>query len=307
MPAGNPTRDGRRGGTTFSLAMSAVAITLVARVASVKATEDPAALTYLPAHHEFSGSTQYTFVNSTGDVTSASAAPSYSYTLHTQVISQSLSYGCTDALRLSLGLARSYVDSRYNSGSEDYSSPTHFEGSSYLSLTYRLLKQSRQPFNLDLSVGNNGASTAISYEAADFALLARAGVYRSRGGMGFDPIQNVDLTVAETWGYTAELRSQFRLSPRWSLDLGAAYSSSPFRGSNTASIGDSSFQLKRPDALSVGVAAIYHIVPNRFSVQLGYQHIFIAQRRDEYADPTRDVTAGNQRADSFGLALIYRF
>jgi hypothetical protein len=300
-------RDGRRGGTTFSLAISVVAIALVARVDSVEATEDPAALTYLPARHEFSGSTAYTFVNSTGDVTSASASPGYSYDLHTQVISQSLSYGFTDALRLSLGLARNYVDSRYNFESVEYSAARHFEGASYLSLTYRLLDQSSQPFNLDLSVGNTGASTAVSYEAADFAILARAGVYRARGGTGFDPIQDVELTTHETWGYTAELRSQFRLSPRWSLNLGAAYTSSPFRGSSTASIGDSSFQLKRPDALSVGLAAIYHIVPNRFSVQLGYDHSFIGQRRDEYADPTRDVVAGNQRADAFGLALIYRF
>jgi hypothetical protein len=307
MTAGDTMRDGRRGGTTFSLAISVVAITLVTRTDSVRATEDPAALTYLPARNEFAGSTQYIFVNSTGDVSSASASPSYSYSLHTQVISQSLSYGFTDALRLSIALAHSYVDSRYDFESVDYSAARHSEGSAYLSVTYRLLKQSSQPFNLDLSVGNTGASTAVSYEAGDFAILARAGVYRARGGMGFDPVQNVDLTISETWGYTAELRSQFRLSRRWSVNLGAAYSSSPFSGSNTASIGDSSFQLKRPDAVSVGLAAIYHIVPNRFSVQLGYQHIFIGQRRDEYADSTRNVVAGNQRADSFGLALIYRF
>jgi hypothetical protein len=307
MTAGDTMRDGRRGGTTFSLAISVVAITLVARVDLAGATEDLTALTYLPAHHEFSASTQYTFVNNTGDVTSPSASPSYSYRLQTQVISQSLSYGVTDALRLSLGLARNYVDSRYDFGSVDYSAARHFEGSSYLSLTYRLLDQSSQPFNLDMSVGNTGASTAVSYEAADFAILARAGVYHTHGGMGFDAVQDVDLTIAATWGYTAELRSQFRLSPRWSLNLGAAYISSPFSGSSTASIGDSSFQLKRPDALSVGLAVIYRIVPNRFSVQLGYDHSFIGQRREKYADATRDVVAGNQRADAFGLALIYRF
>jgi hypothetical protein len=305
MRAGDTRRDGHRGGPTFSLAISVVAITLVTRVDSVRATEDPAALTYLPARHEFAGSTQYIFVNSTGDVTSAS--PSYSYSLHTQVIAQSLSYGFTDALRLSLALAHSYVDSRYNLESVDYSAARHSEGNSYLSLTYRLLEQSTQPFNLDLSVSNTGASSAVSYEAADFAIRARAGVSHGRGGTGFDPIQNVDLTISATWRYTAELGSQFRLSPRWSLNLGAAYTSSPFSGSSTASIGDSSFQLKRPDVLSLGLATIYHIVPNRFSVQLDYQHSFIGQRRDEYTDPTRNVVAGNQRSDSFGVALIYRF
>ncbi len=305
MTAADTMRDGRRGGTTFSLAISVLAITLVTRVNSVRANEDPAALTYLPSRHEFAGSTQYIFVNSTGDVTSAS--PSYSYSLHTQVISQSLSYGFTDALRLSIALEHSYVDSRYDFESVGYSAARHFEGTSYLSLTYRLLEQSTQPFNLDLSVSNTGASTAVSYEGANFAILARAGVSHGRGGTGFDPVQNVDLTISATWRYATELSSQFRLSPRWSLNLGAAYTSSPFSGSSTASIGDSSFQLKRPDAVSVGLAAIFHIVPNRLSVQLGYQHIFIGQRRDEYADPTRDVVAGNQRADSFALALIYRF
>ena len=307
MTAGDTMRDGRRGGTTFYLAISVVAITLVTRTDSVRATEDPAALTYLPARNEFAGSTQYIFVNSTGDVTSASGSPNYSYSLHTQVISQSLSYGFTDALQLSLDLARIYVDSRYDFESAGDSSARAFAGAAYLSLTYRLLEQSSQPFNLDLSVGNTGASTAVSYEAADFAILAGAGVYRIRGGTGFDPVQDVDLTTPETWRYVAELRSQFRLSPRWSLNLGAAYTSSPFSGSSTASIGDSSFQLKQPDVLSVGLAAIYRIVPNRFSVQLGYRHSFIGQQRDEYADPTRDVVAGNQRADSFELALIYRF
>ena len=306
MTVGDTMRDGRRGGTTFSLAISVLAITLVMRVDSVRAAEDPAALTYLPARNEFAGSTQYIFVNSTGDVTNAAASPNDSYSLHTQVISQSLSYGFTDALRLSLDLERSYLDSRYDFESAGDSSARDFAGAAYLSLTYRLLEQSSQPFNLDLSVGNTGASTAVSYEAADFAILAGAGVYRVRGGTGFDPVQDVDLTTPETWRYVAELRSQFRLSPRWSLNLGAAYTSSPFRGS-TASIGDSSFQLKQPDVLSMGLAAIYRIVPNRLSAQLGYQHSFIGQRRDEYADPTRDVVAGNQRADSFGLALIYRF
>ena len=306
MTVGDTMRDGRRGGTTFCLAISVLAITLVMRVDSVRAAEDPAALTYLPARNEFAGSTQYIFVNSTGEVTSASASPSYSYSLHTQVISQSLSYGVTDALRLSLDLERNYLDSRYDFESAGDSSARDFAGDAYLTLTYRLLEQSSQPFNLDLSVGNTGASTAVSYEATGFAILAGAGVYHARGGTGFDPIQDVDLTTPATWRYVAELHSQFRLSPRWSLNLGAAYTSSPFRGS-TASIGDSSFQLKQPDLLSVGLAAIYRIVPNRLSVQLGYQHSFIGQRRDEYADPTRDVVAGNQRADSFGLALIYRF
>ena len=307
MSAGHTTRDGRRGGANFSLAISVVAITLVARVDSAGAAEDPADLTYLPARHEFSGSTQYTYVNSTGDVTSAAASPSYSYRLHTQVISQSLSFGFTDALRLSLGLAHGYVDSRYNFESVEYTVARHSEGTSYLALTYRLLKQSTQPFNLDLSVSNTGASTALSYEAADFAILARAGVHHGRGGTGFDPVQNVDLTISATWRYTAELGAQFKLSPRWSLNLGAAYTSSPFSGSSTASIGDSSFQLERPAVFSVGLAAIYHIVPDRFSVQLGYQHSFIGRRRDEYADPARNVLASNQRQDAFGLALIYRF
>jgi hypothetical protein len=309
MPAGNTTLADRRGGTTLSLAISVAAITLVARVDSVKATEDPADLTYQPARHDFSGSTQYTFINNTGDVRNASAAPNYSYRLHNQVILQSLSYGFTDALRLSLALAHSHVDSRYDfeSMSDSSTRSSTGAGAAYIALNYRLINQSSQPFNLDLTVGNTGASTTVSYEAGDFAILGRAGLYRALGGMGLDPIQNVELTTTETWGYTAELRSQFRLSQRWSLNLGATYTSSAFSGSSTASIGGTSFQLKRPDALSVGLAAIYHIFPNRFSVQLGYQHIFIGQRRDEYADPTRDVLASNQRADSLGLALIYRF
>jgi hypothetical protein len=307
MSAVDTTRDGRRGGTTFSFAISVVAVALVARIGSVRAAEDPADLTYLSTRHAFTGSTQYTFVNATGDVTSATS-PSYSFRLHTQVISQSLSYGFTDALRLSLGLTHDHVDSSYDVASASGSSrKSTSAGVADLSLTYRVLQQSTQPFNLDLSVGNNGASSAVSYEAADFAILGRAGIFRSRGGTGFDPVGDVELTTHQTWGYEAELRTQFRLSPRWSLNLGAAYTSDPFNGSTSASIGDSSFQLKRPDFVTVGLAAIYHIVPNRFSVRLGYDHSFIGQRRDEYADPTRNVIASNQRADAFGLALIYRF
>ena len=117
----------------------------------------------------------------------------------------------------------------------------------------------------------------------------------------------MELTIHQTWGYETELRSQFRLSPSWLLNLGATYTSSPFSGSSTASIAGNSFQLKRPDALSVGLAATYRIVPERLSVQLRYTHSFIGQRRDEYADPTHNVVASNQRADSLGLALIYRF
>jgi hypothetical protein len=307
MSAGDTTRDGRRDGTTFSVAISVVAITLVARIGSVRAAEDPADLTYLSTRHAFTGSTQYTFVNSTGNVTGAGVSPNYSFSLHTQVISQSLSYGFTDALRLSLGLVHSHVDSKYDFGAGDVTSASNSVGIADLSLTYRVLQQSTEPFNLDLSVGNNGASSAVSYEAADFAILGRAGVFRSRGGTGFDPVGDVELTTHQTWGYEAELRTQFRLSPRWSLNLGAAYTSSPFHGSTSASIGDSSFQLKRPDFVTVGLAAIYHIVPDRFSVRLGYDHSFISQRRDEYTDPTRDVVASNQRADAFGVALIYRF
>jgi len=307
MPAGNTTRDGRRGGTAFSLAISVIAITLVTRVDSVRAADDPADLTYQPARHDFSGSTQYTFINSTGDVRNASASPNYSYNLHTQVVLQSLSYGITDALRLSVALAHTYTDSRYDFESVNDSSKRSSEGAAFLALNYRLLNQASQPFNLDLTVANTGGSIGVSREAEDFAILARAGVHRYRGGTGLDLTQNVALTIHETWGYETELRSQFRLSPRWSLNLGATYTSAPFSGSSTASIGGNSFQLKRPDALSVGLAVIYRIVPDRFSVQLGYQHRFIGQRRDEYADSTRDVIASNQRADSLNLALIYRF
>lgn len=307
MPAGNTTRDGRRGGTTFPLAITVAAITLVTRLDSVRAAEDPADLTYQPARHEFSGSTQYTFVNGTGDVRNASASPNYSYNLHTNLVLQSLSYGFTDALRLTLALAHSYVNSSYDFESVNDSSKRSSEGAASIALNYRLLNQASQPFNLDLTVANAGASTTVSYEAEDFAILARAGVYRARGGTGFDPIQNVELTTAETWGYETELRSQFTLSPRWLLNLGATYISSAFSGSSTASAGGNSFQLKRPDALSVGLAAIYRIVPNRLSVQLGYQHGFIGQPRDEYADPARNVVGSNQRADALGLALIYRF
>ena len=53
MTVGDTMRDGRRGGTTFPLAISVLAITLVMRVDSVRAAEDPAALTYLPARNEF--------------------------------------------------------------------------------------------------------------------------------------------------------------------------------------------------------------------------------------------------------------
>lgn len=308
MTAGGTMRDGRRGGTTFSLAIGVIAITLVTRVDSVRAAVDPADLTYQPARHEFSGSTQYTFINNTGDVRNASASPNYSYSLHTQVILQSLSYGFTDSLRLSLALAHSYVNSRYDFESVNDSSKRSSEGAAFLALSYRLLNQASQPFNLDLTVANTGGSTTISYEAEDFAIMARAGVYRARGGMGQDPIlQNVELTIHEIWGYETELRSQFRLSPSWSLNLGATYTSSPFSGSSTASIAGNSFRLKGPDALGVGLSVIYRIVPSRLSVQLGYQHSFIGQRRDEYADPTRNVVASNQRADSLRLALIYRF
>lgn len=285
---------------------SALGIALAAHTDAVRASVDPAALTYLPARHEFAGSTQYTFVNSSGDVTSTFASPSYSYELHTQVISQSLSYGFTNALSLSLGLAHNYVAAGYDFDSGGHSSASDSAGHAYLSLTYRLIDQSSQPFNLDLSAGNAGASAAVSYEAGEFEILGRAGVYHARGGTGFDPVLDVNLTTPEVWGYVAELRSQFRVSPRWSLNLGAAYTSSPF-GSRNASIGASSFQLERADAFTVGLAAIYQIVPSRFAVRLGYQHSFIGQRRDEYSSPTRDVVAGNQQADSVGLALIYRF
>ncbi|HEY6922263.1 MAG TPA: hypothetical protein VI653_02255 [Steroidobacteraceae bacterium] len=307
MPAGNTRRDGRRRRKALSLAIGLVAITFVARVGLVEATEDPAGLTYQPAWHDFSGSTQYTSVNNTGDVRNTSAVPNYSYSLHNQVILQSLSYGITDSLRLSLALAHSYLDSRYEFGSMGSSSTRSSEGAALIALNYRLLNQASQPFNLDLTVANTGGSTTISYEAENFAILARAGVYRARGGTGLDAIQNVEITIHETWRYETGVRSQFRLSPRWFIDLGATYTSSPFIGSSDASIAGSSFQLKRPDALSVGLAATYRIVPDRLSVQLGYQHIFIGQRRDEYADSTRDVVASNQRANSLNIALIYRF
>ncbi len=306
MAAGHAMRDGHRGISTCFFATSALCAALGARMDSALASVDPAALTYLPARHEFAGSTQYVFVNSSGDVSSSFAAPDYAYDLHTQVISQSLSYGFTNALSLSLALTHSYVDARYDFEPAGNSSARDSAGNAFLALTYRLIDQSSQPFNLDLSVGNAGASAAVSYETAGFQILGRAGVYHGRGGTGLDPILDVDVTTHQIWGYVTELRSQFEVSPSWSLNLGAAYTSSPLSG-RSASIGASSFQLRRADALSVGAAAIYHIVPGRLALQLGYQHSFVGQRRDEYANPAGDVVARNQQADAVGLALIYRF
>lgn len=306
MTADRTTRKGYRGVTTFHLVICSVAIALTARMESVRASVDPAAITYLPAQHEFAGSTQYIFVNNTGDVTGPAAAPGYSYDLHTQVISQSLSYGFTNALSLSLALAHDYVDARYDFESGGATTARDSAGYGSLSLTYRLIEQSTAPFNLDLSAGNRGASAAVSYETAALQILGRAGVYHARSGTGLDPVLNVNVTTSQTWGYVAELRSQLAVSPSWSFNFGGAYTSSPF-SSRTASIGASSFQLRRAGAFSLGAAAIYHIVPGRFAVQLGYRHSFIGQRRDEYANPASDVLARNQQADSVGLALIYRF
>lgn len=299
-------RDSRPGKTGFAVVICLLTLVMAGRTASVRAGVDPADITYVPERSELAGSTQYIFVDSSGDVSTALSSPNYSYSLHTQVISQTFAYGFTNALSLSLGFVHDHVDASYKFASAPGASAEVSGNRANFSLNYRLVELLPEPLNIDLSAGNTGASVAISHEGSLFSVLARAGVYHARGGTGLDPVLNADLTSPETWGYLTELHSQFRLTQRWSVDLGATYISAPFSGED-ASIAGNSFRLERAGALTLNSAVVFQVVPTRLSVRLGYQHSFIGRRRDAYADATHDVFARNQRADTLGLALVYQF
>lgn len=275
-------------------------------------TRDPANPAFIPVAHEFYGATAFGYAKSTGDVTGGVAPGStttgnYSFDTRAQLFSQSFSYGFTERLSLAVGVGHAKFDTDYDSAIGT-SKSRDSGGGARIALTDRILSQAVDGLNLDLSLGAGGgagAGAAVSYQGSVVTVLGRAGVYYLKGLTTFDTIENKDISYHEAWGYRVGLQTQLRLSQRFSVGLDAAYLSAPF-GSSAATANGSSFQLRRPDVVSLGTYAEWRLRPDRLSLRFGYGHDFIGRRVDEYPNPATSVIVGSQEQDGVSLSIAYR-
>jgi hypothetical protein len=273
---------------------------------------DPANPAFIPIAHEFYGATAFGYVKSTGDVTGGVApgkttTGNYSFDTRSQLFSQSFSYGFTERLSLAVGVGHAKFDTDYDSAIGSTKSRDS-GGIARIAVTDRVLSQAVNGLNLDLSLGAGGgagAGAAVSYQGSAVTVLGRAGMYYLKGLTIFDSIENKDISYHEAWGYQVGLQTQLRLSPRFSVGLGAAYISAPF-GTSAATGSGSSFQLRRPDVISLGASAVWRLTPERLSLRFGYGHDFIGRRVDEYPNPAMNVIVGSQEQDGVSVSLAYR-
>jgi hypothetical protein len=292
------------------LAACAMAFPHAARAdSSTDVTRDPANPAFIPVAHEFYGATGFDYVKATGEVSGgtvpgSTVAGNYSFDTRSQVFSQSFSYGFTERFSLTVGVGHAHIDTDYDFASGTAKSKDS-AGNARLFITDRVLSQAIDGVNLDLSLGARGAGAAVSFQGSALTVLGRAGVYYVRGLTTFDSIENTEISYHEGWGYQVGLQTQLRLSPQFSVGVGAGYVSSPF-GTSAASSNGGSFQLRRPDNLALGASAVWRLTPERLSLTFGYEHDFIGRRVDEYRNPEMNVVVGRHDQDGFGISLAYR-
>jgi len=292
------------------LAACAMALSHAATAdSSEDVTRDPSDLAFIPVAHQFYGATDFDYFKSTGDVSGGmvpggTTRGDYSFDSRTQVFSQSFLYGFTERFSLGVSVGHTHIDTDYDFATGTAKS-TDSGGNARIFVTERVLSQAIDGVNLDLRLGAGGAGAAVSYRGSALTVLGHAGVYYVRGLTTFASIVNTDISQHDAWGYQVGFQTQLRLSRQFSVGLGAAYISSPFSNSTASSHG-SSFQLHRPDAVTLGASAVWRLTPERLSLRLGYDHDFIGRRLDEYPDSAMNVLVGRRGQDGFGLSIAYR-
>jgi len=264
---------------------------------------DPA---FLPAARQFTGATTFGYGTDSGNVEDAQGFPQYSFDSHTEVLTQSLDYGITQRLSVWGGLSQAWTTAHYDYAGGARTTERFVRWD--VGVTYRVLDEARDPFNLDVSASIPGAlSLALSREFQDFTIRASAGVYSGGGGRSrFDLVRGMDVDVGVYRGYDAALQGQLRLTPRLSINVAAQYVSSNLNGVQASADGNA-FTIHYPDQVNLGVALNYHLIPNRLALRLGGSYQMLGARHDAYPDPSFDLLTAHRIRRAAGLGLIYSF
>jgi hypothetical protein len=308
---------------------------LVLPAGAALAGDDVTAPEYLPAEGVWFGNTLYSFSRTASDTMDSRGVRKAFNRADLSLIDQTLFYGITDDVALTLAGAYGWQTSRHTpeTGARSNLFAGGFEDPS-LTGTWRVLHEAAQGINLDLiglyspdlfalkspSATQAGTlargeqvatlATAISH-GSDTVSLYGEGLASFLGRrMALDPASGKITEYGTAWQYALDGQVQFRPSAGLAFTLGVEEifdadrhaATSPADSSRTPAF------LYRPGRVTtIDLSADIAIIPDRLLIGLVYEHEFLDTSRDlDPADPRSIVSATKGREDLIGLLVRYR-
>jgi len=297
---------------------------------------DPA---YLPLRGQVGGVTGYTYTNTKGHSYDSAGVQSNSSTVKANNESQTVFYGITDAVSVSVSdaYAQRTRETDPVSGVGITTAKSNGFTNPAISGTVRVLDQKTNPVSLDVfgsyspdaidlkqaTPTNDGtvssgdyiasAGGALSYKMHDFTIYGSGSAVYS--GDQTVTNQTTGLTTkygsSAHWDYVASLQTQTRFTNRFSVNAGVAET---FKGNiNDSYINGAGTFVQHTaspsDITTVNASLNYALLPNKLIASAVYAHDFYnGNSENTYAiTPASNTTNRNQSSDRVGARLSYVF